>query len=51
MNKHIIKMHTKVFKLELFSVLIVLLLNISCSFACAIPHKTPTSIGNYGKSY
>ncbi|CAG8555565.1 9840_t:CDS:2 [Gigaspora rosea] len=35
------------FKLELFSVLIVLLLNISCSFAGAIPNKTPTSIGNY----
>ncbi|RIB23176.1 hypothetical protein C2G38_892656 [Gigaspora rosea] len=40
-------MHTKMFKLELFSVLIVLLLNISCSFAGAIPNKTPTSIGNY----
>ncbi|CAG8452661.1 9812_t:CDS:2 [Gigaspora rosea] len=34
-------MHTKVFKLKLFSVLIVLLLNISCSLAGPIVYKTP----------
>ncbi|KAF0522128.1 putative exported protein [Gigaspora margarita] len=44
-------MHTKVFKLELFLVLSVLLLNISCSFAGPIVYKPPTSIGNYEYPY
>ncbi|CAG8608579.1 12555_t:CDS:2 [Dentiscutata erythropus] len=38
-------------KLELFSVLIVLLLSISCSFTGVMSFDAPTSIGNYEYPY